>query len=141
MASTYPNNLVDLCSVCNISFFNLHLDCLFCKHKLTILDLAGFHQKQLSVVWRNDKAFGSCSKCLRLTANYERENYYRCSVKGSLISGLLKTPLKDITVRCLYCFQLLDLIEKTQHHLGDRDFHLVRNHWRGCCRNCYSYEG
>lgn len=141
MASSLPTNLVDLCSKFETSFFNLKLKCIFCKFDLRFLDLAGFHEKRLCVVWRDGEPFGCCAKCLRLTAAFERENYACCSVTGPGICTLLNKPLTEITIRCIHCFALLDLIEKCEHFYTAKQFFLVRGHWRGCCRNCQSYEG
>nr|AYA94808.1 MAG: E6 protein [Human papillomavirus] len=141
METSLPSNLVDLCSKLQTTFFDLTLKCIFCRFKLSFLDLAGFHQKRLCVIWRENEPFGCCCKCLRLTAAFERENYSCCSVTGPGICSLLNKPLTDITVRCIYCFALLDVIEKFEHYYCEKKFFLVRGHWRGCCRNCYSYEG
>ena len=75
MAGVSPTSLDEYCKKYKTSFFDLKLCCLFCKHELTLQDLAGFASKVLSLVWRGDDCFACCALCLRLSAKFERENY------------------------------------------------------------------
>lgn len=134
-------NLVDYCKQENLSFFDLQLYCLFCKFLIPLPDLASFYCKKLALVYRDGNAFAACTKCLRLSAIFENERYYTCSVKAHLLSDLLGKPLNEIAVRCENCMSLLDYIEKYDCIYSGGYFHLVRGNWRGCCRNCCEYEG
>ncbi|ATQ38168.1 E6 [Gammapapillomavirus sp.] len=137
MAGLQATNLEDYCKLNNISFFDLSLRCVFCKHKIDTLELAAFHEKHLSLVFKEDgQCYASCSNCLRLAARYELENFYRCSVEATCIEFVCKKPLKEIIVRCVLCYKLLDLIEKYDCIVGDLPFVLVRRHWRNYCRFC-----
>ncbi|ATQ38476.1 E6 [Gammapapillomavirus 22] len=136
MAGVHPTSLDEYCKTFEISFFELKLSCLFCKHELSLQDLAGFATKILSLVWREDKCFGCCSMCLRLSAKFEREKYTQCEVQGYMLENLLNVPLSDVLVRCLYCFRRLDYIEKVDCCAANLPFSLIRSHWRNCCRLC-----
>nr|UXX42009.1 MAG: E6 [Gammapapillomavirus sp.] len=131
-----PTNLLDYCKFFKVSFFDVTLKCIFCKFNLDLVELASFHHKRLSLVWRDAFCFACCTKCLKLSAWYESQNYYCCSVKSELISGLVGKPVEDIIVRCMFCMQLLDFMEKFDHVTRGEPFHLVRGSWRGSCRNC-----
>lgn len=136
MAAEPPTRLDEYCRVTGITFFDCQLPCLFCKFNLTLQDLANFYTKELCLVWRNNQCFASCAKCLRLCAKFENENYVRCTVKACNLESLLRVPLSNILVRCLYCFKKLDFAEKLDCCNADLPFYLVRHHWRNCCRLC-----
>lgn len=136
MADSYPVRLDDFCNRYSVSIFNLCLPCIFCKFNCNLQDLASFHLKRLSIVWRAGKPFICCSKCALLSAKYEFENYCTCVVKASLIEDLLHKSLHCITIRCVACYQLLDFSEKLDCCARDQEFCLVRGSWRGPCRNC-----
>lgn len=136
MEPQFPTTLESYCNYFRVSFFDLKLKCIFCKFVLSTLDLAAFHVKELSVVWRKNEPFLCCTACLRLTAQFEKENYLICTARSDLLSGLLGKPLSDIVIRCQYCFKLLDYAEKLRHLYNNADFLLVRGLWRGDCRNC-----
>ncbi|ATQ38359.1 E6 [Gammapapillomavirus 12] len=136
MGTSLPLKLDDYCKHYGISFFNLRLRCIFCKHWIDTVQLAAFHVKRLTLLWRNDVCFACCTPCLTLSARYERERFYQCSVKSDFLEDILHKPLADIVIRCVDCLCMLDLIEKIEHLLLDRPFHLIRGYWRGTCRNC-----
>lgn len=136
MEPQFPTDLDSYCNYFKISFFDLKLHCIFCKFSVSIVDLASFHNKKLSLIWRDKTPYCCCSKCLRLTALYEKQNYFVCTAKSHLLTGLLGKELSDIVIRCEYCFSILDYIEKLYHVYNDKDFILVRGNWRGVCRNC-----
>nr|AYA94835.1 MAG: E6 protein [Human papillomavirus] len=133
-------NLVDYCKQENLTFFELTLKCLFCNFVVSLPDLASFHCKQLALVYRNNIAFAACSQCLRLSAAFETQRYYTCSIRAGLLSDVIGRHLSDIPIRCEYCLQLLDYIEKFDCIYRSGYFHLVRGNFRGCCRNCYQYD-
>nr|AYA94859.1 MAG: E6 protein [Human papillomavirus] len=143
MASLPPTRLNEYCRLHNINFFDLRLLCVFCKFVCSPEDLAAFFTKNLSLVYKCNIAYACCLKCLKLTANYERERYSQCIVKSSVIDAVAGKCLEDLIVRCLYCYALLDVLEKKECLNRDEDIHLVRGHWRSSCRNCFSvqYEG
>ncbi|ATQ38352.1 E6 [Gammapapillomavirus 12] len=136
MEPQYPNNIEDYCNQFNISFFKLGLKCVFCKHKLDCVQLASFHHKKLSLLWRDGECFACCTSCLRLSANYEVERFYRCSFNANVIEDAFCAPLTELMIRCIHCYNLLDYIEKREHQMRDEPFHLVRQHLRGSCRHC-----
>lgn len=143
MASLQPTRLNEYCKLHSIDFFDLRLHCIFCQFICSLQDLASFFEKNLSLVYRNNLPFACCMKCLKQTAIYERERFCQCTVKSSLIDVVTGKSLQDLIVRCLYCFALLDSIEKRECLNRDEDLCLVRGHWRWYCRNCFSlhYEG
>ncbi|ABR20502.1 E6 protein [Human papillomavirus 88] len=134
--SYLPKRLDDFCSIFNISLFDVHLPCIFCGYILDLQQLGSFYQKQLSLVWRSGACFACCVPCSRLSARYEAERFYRCSVKGIHFEDFLRKNLADVVCRCYECMSLLDLPEKLDCIFRGECFHLVRNTWRGTCRNC-----
>lgn len=136
MAGLSPTSVDEYCKTFDVSFFNVKIPCLFCNFDLSLVDLAGFVNKVLSLVWRGNKCFACCIKCLKLSAKFERENFMRCTVSGEALEYLLKEPLSQIIIRCLYCYKRLDFIEKIDCCYAELPFCLIRCHWRNCCRHC-----
>lgn len=136
----FPKFLDDYCIHFQINFFALRLPCVFCANILNAQELAGFYMKKLSLIYKHNSVFACCSKCLVLSAKYERENFFQCMVTSSAIEHLTKKVLKDICIRCLYCLTLLDLAEKIDIKHKEIPYCLVRGHWRGPCRNCIYKE-
>ena len=136
MADSLPTSLDDYCKVFRVSFFDVRLQCVFCKRFLCLQELADFHVKHLSLIWKGCSCYSSCSNCLKLIARYEFENHCQCTVKSDLFEDVVNKKLKDVIVRCLYCYKLLDFIEKFDCCCRGLDFSLVRGHWRNCCRIC-----
>lgn len=136
LMETPPGKLDVLCKQYGICFFDLRINCIFCKHLCTIIDLAAFHHKSLCLIWKDKVCFACCTACLKLSARYELENYYQCSVSSDYIEDIVCKPLQDIVVRCLKCLSKLDFIEKLDHKRNNRKLHLVRGYWRADCRNC-----
>ncbi|ATQ38629.1 E6 [Gammapapillomavirus sp.] len=136
MAELYPTSLDEYCKVKNISFFDLKIDCIFCKFEVSLQGLADFHVKDLCLLWKNGICYACCRKCLILTARYEKENYFQCCVKPELIEGVVNLPLSKLLVRCIECYKKLDYVEKVQCCLQGYDFCLIRCHWKNFCRFC-----
>lgn len=136
MAESLPTRLDDYCRVFKISFFDLKLQCVFCKHFVQLQDLADFYNKQLSLIWKGCLCYCSCRACLKLIAKFEIENHFQCSVKSQFFEDIVKQSIQDVIVRCMYCYKLLDCMEKVDCRSRNLDFALVRGHWRNCCRFC-----
>ncbi|ATQ38400.1 E6 [Gammapapillomavirus 14] len=136
MEPAAPTNLVDYCNLNSVSFFDVKLDCIFCKFPVPIVDLAAFYHKGLSLVYRGEKVFAACSPCLKLCATYERSNYCVCTAKCCYLSGIVGKELRAIVIRCLMCLGALDYIEKLDLIYSDADVYLIRGTWRAMCRNC-----
>nr|AYA93733.1 MAG: E6 protein [Human papillomavirus] len=136
MANGRPRSLEEYCRRYDISFFHLSVPCIFCFHHINLQELAAFYLKQLSLVWRADQCFACCEACLKLSAKFERENYFQCAARTSVLEGLLKQDLKSIIIRCMYCCRLLDTIEKYDSLYRDDLLCLIRGKWRGTCRLC-----
>lgn len=136
MAALYPTSLDEYCTVFGISFFNLQLRCVFCKHWVSLQALADFFVKTLSLVWKNNICYACCSQCLRLIAKYESEHFTRCEVTGEVLQFIVKEPFSEIVIRCLQCYKKLDYAEKIDCCHAGIKFCLVRSHWRSLCRNC-----
>lgn len=136
MAELYPTRLDEYCKLKQLSFFELKIPCVFCKFDVSLQGLADFFMKDLCLLWKNNICFACCPPCLKLTARYERENYFQCSVKCDVIEGLLNVPLSKLTVRCIECYKKLDYVEKIQCCIQDLDFCLIRCHWKNYCRHC-----
>lgn len=136
MAETQPKRLDAYCEQQGISFFELRIRCLFCNFELDLQELADFHQKNLSLIYKEDTVFAACIRCIKLSARYERENYCRCSVPPDSIESVTGQKLSDLVVRCYMCYRRLDTAEKIDCVAADEDFLLVRHHWRNICRYC-----
>lgn len=147
MASQYPLRLREYCDYYGISFFDLTIRCIFCKCTLTVVDLAKFHAKVLSLAYRDDEPFAACTRCLRVTAYFERERYLLCTSKCSILDAVVGCSLDKLTVRCLVCLALLTEAEKAECAARDSEAHLIRGYWRTVCNNCRNegqrsyYEG
>lgn len=136
MAAYYPTCLDEYCAVFGVSFFNLELKCVFCKHFVSLQALADFFVKCLSLVWKDGICYACCQECLKLIAKYEKEHFARCTVRGDILSDIVKQPLSEVVVRCLICYKRLDCAEKVDCCNADIPFVLVRSQWRSHCRFC-----
>lgn len=136
MDSDLPRRLDQLCDSTGVTFFNLKLPCAFCNFDLSLQELADFHTKNLCVLYRDGKPFGACRPCLKLSALHEYENYCRCSVQAEILPDILGLPITGISMRCKICYKLLDAGEKIDLCAGSETVYLVRNLWRGYCRDC-----
>lgn len=136
MAEEHPRRLDELCARTGQSFFELNIKCAFCGFKLTLQELADFHEKLLCLLYRNDCPYAACRGCLRLSAKCEFELFCRCSVNADILPDILQTPLTSVSVRCIYCYRSLDTAEKFDLCTATEKVYLVRNLWRGPCRFC-----
>lgn len=131
-----PATLNDYCRYFNLSFFDVSLQCVFCKFVLDTQHLAAFHKKCLRLVWRNGNCYACCCQCCRVSARYEFERHKRCSISAAMIQDVLRKPLNEIQIRCYGCLGLLDLVEKVDTISREDSFYLVRDGWKGLCRQC-----
>lgn len=136
MAAAQPRRLDLLCEATGQTFFQLSLKCAFCNFELSLQDLAGFHCKHLSLIYRENIPYAVCSGCLRLSAKCEFEEFCRCSVPAAILPDILHAPLTSVAVRCVHCYKLLDCAERFDLAAGSELVYLVRNIWRGPCRDC-----
>ena len=136
MADGRPTALDDFCRRFDISFFDLHLTCIFCSHTVDLQDLASFYLKKLSLICRGGCYYACCSECLRLSARFEQENYFQCSIKAVNLEEVAQRKIKEICIRCVCCLRLLDIVEKLDLLYSDQACYLIRGLWRGYCRNC-----
>nr|AYA94674.1 MAG: E6 protein [Human papillomavirus] len=136
MAAYFPRRLDEYCQFYQIDFFSLRLPCIFCLFYPSLQDLADFYCKKLNIVWRKNVPYVCCSKCCKHSALLERQKFFQCSVKCSILDAVVGKPLKEIVIRCVSCFALLDYAEKLDLCTRDDVVLLVRGHWRGDCRNC-----
>lgn len=140
MDNLFPTNLEDYCSTFQISFFQLKLKCVFCKCYLTLSDLAAFHEKVLSLVWKSQICYACCRKCLYVSAKYEVEQFFQCACEVEKLTLLLGQPLSEISIRCYFCYCLLDLATKHDLIARKKQACLVRGRWRAPCRDCLKRE-
>lgn len=136
MAEEPPKRLDELCKQSGISFFDLVVNCAFCNFGLTLQELADYHVKNLSLLYRQGVPYAACRRCLRLSALHEFEQFCRCKVPAEILSDLVNAPLTTINIRCKHCYKLLDCPEKFDLCAASEDVYLVRNLWRGVCRDC-----
>lgn len=134
--------LRDYCKQNNIDFFDLTLQCIFCKSYLSLTDCANFQEKVLSVIQRGDKSFAACISCLSLSARLEREKHTQCAVKCSILDCIVGKPLEALLMRCVSCYQVISAYEKQECVALNRDAFLVRGTWRTFCKTCReNHEG
>lgn len=133
---TLPTKLDQFCLQNGISFFDVRLRCVFCGHWISTNELADFHCKCLSLIWKKNVCYAACCSCLKLCARCESERFYQCNVSSAFIEDIVHKPLSDIVIRCLHCLTKLDMLEKLEHRYLEKRFHLIRGYWRGECRNC-----
>lgn len=136
MAEEQPKRLDEYCKATGTSFFDLKLCCAFCKFQLSLQELADFFTKQLSLLYRDGIAHAACRGCLRLSARHEFELFCRCSVPADIICDILHEPITCVCVRCTECYKLLDAAEKIDLCAASEHLYLVRQYWRGICRDC-----
>lgn len=131
-----PLRLDRYCERSGISFFNLQIQCIFCFKQCGLKELADFHERKLSLAWRDGDPYAACGPCLQVTAAFERQKYTQCSGKLKNLDVLVGKPLDKIIVRCQYCFSLLTIQQKVEGTVKDRDVLLIRGYWRAWCGNC-----
>nr|AYA93851.1 MAG: E6 protein [Human papillomavirus] len=136
MENLFPTCLREYCDYFDINFFDLRLLCIFCKQLLDQVDLAKFHKKKLCLVWRGNRAFACCDKCLQLSARYESERHCVCVVKAENLHGLIGVPLQDVLLRCNLCLGVLTTSEKVDLIAGGKLVWLIRGYWRATCSSC-----
>lgn len=140
MESYFPRSLDEYCSFYQIAFFDLRMRCIFCNFYTSLQDLAVFYSKKLNIVWRSNIPFVCCVKCTLHSALVERQKFSQCVVQICNLDALVNKPLKEISIRCLLCYALLDDDEKRDALARNADAVLVRGHWRAECRNCLIRE-
>lgn len=98
--------------------------------------LSIFQDRQLSLIWRGNRCFAACLRCIRSVAAIERNKYFQCTVQGEYIEHFTQKPLQNLIVRCLFCMWLLSGEEKIELIACGERFYLVRGAWKGICRKC-----
>nr|AYA94815.1 MAG: E6 protein [Human papillomavirus] len=136
METPMPTDLREYCKLFDICFFDLQLPCVFCKHIVPLQDLASFYLKCLCLIWKGAVCHAACTKCLKVTALFECDNYFQCSVNAIFLTDLVGKPISQIVVRCVHCLKLLDCAEKIDCIVQQQLCHLIRGRWRARCRVC-----
>lgn len=113
-----------------------NIPCLFCHCILPFQDLCAFSTKCLNLVLRQYTFHAACTNCLRLSAQFEQNNYYQCTTSSCFLESLCGSHISNINIRCVFCMKRLDTIEKLDCLERGEDFHLVRGIWRSSCRLC-----
>lgn len=131
-----PLRLDAFCHRYGISFFDLAIPCVFCQQVCCLKDLADFHERKLSLAWRDGDPYAACNPCLTATAKYERLKYTQCCGKLCNLDAIVGKPLDAIPVRCHLCFSLLDVQAKAEGSVKFRDAFLIRGYWRSWCGKC-----
>ena len=140
MEQIFPTKLNDYCTYFEISFFDLSLKCIFCKHYLTLVDLAKFHEKNFCLVWRKNICYACCDKCVFCSARYEANKHFQCTFNTSTLHAVVQKPLQDIDIRCYYCLRVLSLVEKFDLIAQGKPTCLIRGYFRAPCTECLKKE-
>ncbi|AKB94037.1 E6 [Bos taurus papillomavirus 14] len=112
--------------------------CLFCRNRLSSVDVHRAKEKELNVVRREGYKFGACTDCLEECLARERRLYKGTAVTGTEVEAQFSRKLCKIIIRCYYCGTKLSNDEKTRHELFMEPFFKTRNNIvRGRCYDCY----
>lgn len=137
MASpTFPTRLDIYCSEFGINLFDLRLSCVICKNIVPVSEAAEFHEKTLSVIWKNAQPYLACRFCLQRLAKHEQEHFFSGVVTAAELAAELGTPLLGILVRCRYCLRLLTTSEKANLLATNQRIDKIRNFYRATCKYC-----
>lgn len=135
-----PAKVCELAHHLNIPIWEVLLPCNFCTGFLTYQELLEFDYKDFNLLWKDGFVFGCCAACAFRSAYHEFTNYHQEIVVGIEIEGRAAANIAEIVVRCLICLKRLDLLEKLDICAQHREFHRVRNRWKGVCRHCRVIE-
>lgn len=125
-----------LCTALNIPSCDLLLPCILCGQFLHPEDIQNFDGAPFSLVWRQSGAYGICIQCTRISALFERINYYQGSYSADGYLGLYGEAVYCVTVRCLICMHRLSIEEIDCMVQSQQAFYLVRGILRGFCAAC-----
>ncbi|ALP46945.1 E6 protein [Cervus elaphus papillomavirus 2] len=130
-----PRTIRAYAAFLKIPFEDCLVQCRFCNKFLDFLELCGFEDKRLQLIWRDSFVYGICACCAKENACKELSEYYEFSLT---LKDLLKkrVHLGDLIVRCLRCLRLLSYLEKLDLLSERKPVHRVRGSWRGVCRFC-----
>lgn len=132
-----PRSIKDLCRVLGTVFPNISVPCHYCQRPLSVLDIFGFEQSHLSLIWRDGYPKGICSVCCRLLARLEFTHRHLRSCKASQASLYIGTDLSQVDIRCINCLCKLTSIERGWYISDDRTVHvLINKQVRAPCVRC-----
>lgn len=132
----FPTRLDVYCDTFGISLFNLCLPCVICKQVVCLSEAAEFHEKTLSVLWKNNRPHLACRSCLQALAKYERQQFYSGSIAAKDLAAQIGTPLLGIIIRCGSCLHLLSSSEKLDVLASNQPIDKVRDFYRTACKKC-----
>lgn len=137
MASpTFPTRLDVYCDTFGISLWDLRLPCVVCKSILPVSEAAEFHEKTLSVLWKQHQPFLACRLCLQRLAQHEQEHFHSGIITARELAAELGTPLLGIILRCKRCLRLLTTSEKADILANNLPIDKIRHCYRAVCKFC-----
>ncbi|AHJ81390.1 putative E6 oncogenic protein [Eptesicus serotinus papillomavirus 2] len=125
-----------LCSALGIPTCDLLLPCILCDCYLHLPDLQNFDAAPFTLVWRQGGAYGICTDCSRVSATFERTNFYQGSYSADGYLAVFGEAVFCVPVRCLYCLHRLTIQEIDCMVQSQQIFYLVRGILRGVCEGC-----
>ncbi|ANZ90250.1 E6 protein [Bos taurus papillomavirus 19] len=114
----------------------LPISCVFCKQLLTVKDKELFVYKKLKLVIRDSEHYAACDQCIIASAKLDAAKYTQCTIEGDGVMLIARKSLDQLHMRCVNCAKYLSNNEKLECVVFKIPFHLIRNDWRGLCRNC-----
>jgi len=135
-----PAKVCELSQLLNIPISQILIPCNFCTGFLTTWELLEFDYKDFHLVWKDGFCFGCCSNCAFASAYHEFTQYHQETVVGIEIEGRAAESIHNLIIRCQFCLKRLDIFEKLDNCAQHREFHKVRNRWKGVCRHCRVIE-
>uniref|UniRef100_A0AAU7E2E0 Protein E6 n=1 Tax=Rousettus bat papillomavirus TaxID=3141903 RepID=A0AAU7E2E0_9PAPI len=134
-------SVAGLCQHYGIHPADLVLKCLFCRTPLPYTEVADFDQRGFQLAQREGYCFGCCKRCLRISAQLERDSYLQNICTGTEVEVITDQLIYTVTVRCTGCLKRLTAQEKLQLAAkGDLVFERVRGQWRAPCNDCFAAQ-
>lgn len=132
-----PFDLPQLLSHLRLNVAGVLLPCVFCGGVCGLQDNFDFCASGLKVVWKNGYYHIACKRCRRQAAAAEDHCYRQCHGESDFVEACTGLPLLHVDINCIACLGKLGATEKLLARETRRPFILVRNRWRGYCRNCF----
>ncbi|CRH63692.1 Early Protein (E6) [Chlamydia trachomatis] len=132
-----PRTLHELCEAFNTSMHTIQVYCVYCKKELSRADVYNVAFTELKIVYRDNKPYVVCKKCLLFYSRIREYRKYTRSVYGSTVETLTKKSLYDLSIRCYRCQRPLGPEEKQKLVEEKKRFHEIAGHWTGQCANCW----
>ncbi|AFU07689.1 putative E6 protein [Equus caballus papillomavirus 7] len=110
--------------------------CVFCRCKLSRVDLVAFRDNQWRLIWKSGKAFAACTPCVKALLFIERTCYPTLWKSVAKVEEIEQRPVCQIKVTCHYCGHVLSTDEKLLKAWEGKPLRRLRNRWTASCFDC-----